>query len=82
MASMGSRSLDSGNAILSSRKHNKCVFLPADANMVAESLERRNQNWEFSPGKKNDTVGFRSSDYILEIRLMITAGNILVRIQL
>lgn len=54
----------------------------ADANMVAESLERRNQNWEFSPGKKNDTVGFRSSDYILEIRLMITAGNLLVRIQL
>ncbi|KAL9367858.1 hypothetical protein Peur_039057 [Populus x canadensis] len=74
MANMGSRSLDSGNAILSS--------IPADANMVAESLERRNQNWEFSPRKKNGTVGFRSSDYILEIRLMITAGNLLVRIQL
>jgi hypothetical protein len=42
---MGSRSLDSGKATVSGRKHNKCIILPANENMVAEALEKRNQNW-------------------------------------
>lgn len=29
-------------------KHNQCVILPGNVSMVAEALERRNQNWYLS----------------------------------
>ncbi|XP_054813183.1 root phototropism protein 3-like [Prosopis cineraria] len=45
---VGRRSFDRENltgGILSGRKRNQCVILPANIPMVADSFERRNQNW-------------------------------------
>ncbi|KAL3573522.1 hypothetical protein D5086_024135 [Populus alba] len=53
---MGSTSLDSGKATVSGRNHNKCVILPANENMVAEALEKRNQNWTVCARVANDLI--------------------------
>lgn len=45
---MGRRSFDRENhsgGIVSGGKRNQCVILPANVPMVADSFERRNQNW-------------------------------------
>jgi hypothetical protein len=45
---MGRKSHDTQNLIgrsISGRKCNRCVIFPANVSMVAEAMERRNQNW-------------------------------------
>ncbi|KAF2307213.1 hypothetical protein GH714_025480 [Hevea brasiliensis] len=47
-APMETKSLDRGNASghsLLGVKHNKCIIFPSKVSMVAEAIERRNQNW-------------------------------------
>ncbi|XP_061946752.1 root phototropism protein 3-like isoform X1 [Populus nigra] len=53
---MGSRSFDGGKATVSGSKHNKCVILPANESVVAEALEKRNQNWTVHDRVANDLI--------------------------
>lgn len=45
----GMKSVDRGQDLarfsVSGGRQNKCVISPANASMVAETIERRNQNW-------------------------------------
>lgn len=45
---VGRKSLECENPLggtVSGKKRNRCVILPPNVPMLAESLERRNQNW-------------------------------------
>ncbi|KAK7269311.1 hypothetical protein RIF29_22035 [Crotalaria pallida] len=45
-----------GGGTVSGRKHNRCVILPPDVPMIADSLERRNQNWIARANSATDLI--------------------------
>ncbi|KAF7817887.1 root phototropism protein 3-like [Senna tora] len=58
-ATLGRRSFDRESltgGIVSGGKRNQCVILPANVHMVADSFERRNQNWIARANSASDLI--------------------------